>query len=402
MIGTIAQQESGAIVLFEHRFFGLSNPYPDLSEESLRYLSVQKNIDDMIYFARNVELPMAGGDAVTPDEAPWVLIGASYAGAVVGWTMHQNPGIFYAGYSSSGVVEAITDFWRYFEPIRLNMPANCSSDVQAAVARIDEILDSGDVVAIQQLKETFGMGNVTYSDDFATALSTPLGFWQSLNPSVGPNSPFFQFCDALEVDTNNQTAPSEGWGVDHALSAYGKYFIDEFGITGDETWGTHDGTTDQYTNITIDNFERSWLWIVCNEVGWYQTGAPEGHPTLVSRYVDVASNQLICQLMFPNTFPEPPLPHVDEINSVFGGWDAHPERVVFVNAINDPWLEATVSSHSIDYQSTPLTPVLVGDGFHHAEVIMVNGELDPILGDIQQKVLGYMRSWLADWTPSTA
>lgn len=82
MIGTIAQQESGAIVLFEHRFFGLSNPYPDLSEESLRYLSVQKNIDDMIYFARNVELPMAGGDAVTPDEAPWVLIGASYAGRV--------------------------------------------------------------------------------------------------------------------------------------------------------------------------------------------------------------------------------------------------------------------------------------------------------------------------------
>ncbi len=124
--------------------------------------------------------------------------------------------------------------------------------------------------------------------------------------------------------------------------------------------------------------------------------------------------------MFPNTFPEPPLPHVDEINSVFGGWDAHPERVVFVNAISespailsllvlytdtkpqdDPWLESTVSSHSIEYQSTPLTPVLVGDGFHHAEVIMVNGELDPILGDIQQKVLGYMHSWLADWTPNT-
>ncbi len=41
--------------------------------------------------------------------------------------------------------------------------------MQAAVARIDEILDSGDDVAIQQLKESFGMGNVTYSDDFASA-----------------------------------------------------------------------------------------------------------------------------------------------------------------------------------------------------------------------------------------
>lgn len=88
---------------------------------------------------------MPGGDKVTPDEAPWILVGGSYAGmthsahqkvpAGVDW-MHGNqvhsqvgrwsskflllflppnlsseccskPGVFFAGYASSAVVEAI-------------------------------------------------------------------------------------------------------------------------------------------------------------------------------------------------------------------------------------------------------------------------------------------------------
>lgn len=37
----------------------------------------------MVYFANNVDLPMPNGDKVTPDKAPWVLIGGSYSGGYV-------------------------------------------------------------------------------------------------------------------------------------------------------------------------------------------------------------------------------------------------------------------------------------------------------------------------------
>lgn len=30
---------------------------------------------------------MPGGDAVGPEEAPWVLVGGSYSGALTSWTM---------------------------------------------------------------------------------------------------------------------------------------------------------------------------------------------------------------------------------------------------------------------------------------------------------------------------
>lgn len=82
----IAQQQGGATIVLEHRYYGYSNPYSDLSTESLRYHTIQQAIDDLDYFAYNVVLPMPNGAHVTPDEAPWVLIGGSYAGALTSFT----------------------------------------------------------------------------------------------------------------------------------------------------------------------------------------------------------------------------------------------------------------------------------------------------------------------------
>ena len=40
----------------------------------------KNQIDDLEYFAKNVDLPMPGGDDVAPGKAPWILIGGSYSG----------------------------------------------------------------------------------------------------------------------------------------------------------------------------------------------------------------------------------------------------------------------------------------------------------------------------------
>lgn len=51
--------------------------------------------------------------------------------------------------------------------------------------------------------------------------------WQSLQPTSGAGAQFFEFCDALEVK-NGENAPQTGWGLDHALSAWGSYFKDVY------------------------------------------------------------------------------------------------------------------------------------------------------------------------------
>jgi hypothetical protein len=91
MNGQIAQQEKGATIILEHRFFGLSNPYPDLSADSLKLLTIQQAIDDFEYFANNVQLAMPGGDNVKSNvDNPWVLIGGGYSGALTAWTMPSS------------------------------------------------------------------------------------------------------------------------------------------------------------------------------------------------------------------------------------------------------------------------------------------------------------------------
>ena len=119
---------NGAVITIEHRFFGESNPYPDLLPEHLTVHTISQAIEDLVYFAQNVKLAFPGGDtdAIRPHKTPWVLVGGSYPGALVSWTMLKSviyfsfwsivfnvqtavrqPGVFWAGYSSSGVVQPI-------------------------------------------------------------------------------------------------------------------------------------------------------------------------------------------------------------------------------------------------------------------------------------------------------
>lgn len=48
--------------------------------KSLKFLTIQQGMDDLAYFAKNVKLPMPGGDKVSPKKAPWILVGGSYSG----------------------------------------------------------------------------------------------------------------------------------------------------------------------------------------------------------------------------------------------------------------------------------------------------------------------------------
>jgi dipeptidyl aminopeptidase/acylaminoacyl peptidase len=94
------------------------------------------------YFTKNVVLPMPNGGKLTPATTPWILVGGSYSGALTSYTLVAKPGLFAAGYASSAVVETILDFWQYFEPERLFMPANCSADIERVISHIDQVSPS--------------------------------------------------------------------------------------------------------------------------------------------------------------------------------------------------------------------------------------------------------------------
>jgi hypothetical protein len=68
-----------------------------------------------------------------------------------------------------------SDFWQYFEPVRQNMPQNCSNDVQGVIAFWDKIIESGNETALNELKTSFGLGGVIHADDAVATCTSPSG-----------------------------------------------------------------------------------------------------------------------------------------------------------------------------------------------------------------------------------
>ncbi|TFK90871.1 peptidase S28 [Polyporus arcularius HHB13444] len=405
--GQIAQAHNGSAIVVEHRYYGLSNPFDDLSDTSLRFHTIQQAIDDLEYFAKNVKLAQPDGDSVAPGKAPWVLIGGSYSGALTSFTVVNKPNLFQAAYASSAVVESIVDYWGYFQPILDNMPKNCSADVQAVIAHIDSVFTSGNTKEINTILKLFNMTELSnHLDDAAGALRNNLWDWQSLSPSSGGGT-FFEFCDALEVK-NGVSAGPKGWGLQHALQAWGTFWTKTYYslLCGDADvvtcLGTYDPTQAFWTDTSIDNAGRSWTWIVCNEMGFFQEGAPEPHPTIVTRLVRPVYDERQCPYWFPEKFANQthPVPNVDATNKAYDGWFVKEKHLFFANGKRDPWREATVAADGTHFQSTPEQPLALSDGFHCSDLSTPNANVDSTVLAVQQQALKSIAGWLAEWKPS--
>jgi hypothetical protein len=101
--------------------------------------------------------------------------------------------------SSSGVVEAIYDYWKYYEPIRVFGPPACITATQKLTQVVDEILigKKGSRM-VHTLKSAFGLGDLTYDNDFANIISYGISGWQSRNWGPEVNDPsFMEYCDNI-------------------------------------------------------------------------------------------------------------------------------------------------------------------------------------------------------------
>ena len=73
----------------------------------------------------------------------------------------------------------------------------------------------------------------------------------------------------------------------------------------------------------------------CHEVGFFQEGAPQGHPTLVTRLVQPPYDERQCVYMFEDEYKDLghlPVPNVDATNKAYDGWFMNTTSLFFANA----------------------------------------------------------------------
>ena len=231
LYGAIAKEIGAAMVVLEHRYYGGSSPFDTLTAENLRHLTLHNAITDLVHFARTVTLPFDPEDRNRAPHTPWIVVGCSYAGALSSWTATTAPGTFWAHYAASAPVEAIEDFWRYFEPVRSGMPCNCSHDVALVISHVNSVLAHADLRTKEALKDQFGLSLLKHDDDFASALQLPLWEWQN-NGFTSGYSKFFEFCDYVEnvqTGSNHHEVPDgKGVGSRRALTGFAKWMREAY------------------------------------------------------------------------------------------------------------------------------------------------------------------------------
>ncbi|KAL8727488.1 MAG: hypothetical protein Q9166_006012 [cf. Caloplaca sp. 2 TL-2023] len=429
IIHQLAQATNGIGVILEHRYYGTSFPTPDLSTKNLRFLTTDQALGDMAYFAQNVVFEGLEDKNLTAPETAYFGYGGSYAGAFVAFLRVLYPDVYYGTISSSGVTEAIWDFWRYYEPVREYGPPDCISTHTRLINVVDNILRNNTRYT-SQLKSAFDLEGITYNNDFAQVLSYPIGGWQGRNWDPEVNDPSFEeYCGNITYPTLINNATANATSTIHTLLNAGGYsnststlttpmlnFVNyiqktyvfpvldsEDGKTLDQAYSTHNTTF--YAQDDLSQDWRSWPYQYCTQWGFLQTGSgvPADMLPLVSRLLTLEYNSLVCRYAFNITTP----PDTDAINR-YGGFNISYPRLAIIDGEEDPWRGA--SPHSVqapdggNRTSTTEEPFLLIEGavHHWDENGLFPNETTSTLPpapvkEVQAQEVEFVKAWLEEF-----
>ncbi|KAF4340535.1 serine carboxypeptidase s28 [Fusarium beomiforme] len=418
----LANATGGVGVILEHRYYGTSFPVPDLKAKNMRFLSTEQALADTAYFAKNVKFPGLEKHNLTASNTPYIIYGGSYAGAFAAFARKIYPDVFWGGISSSGVTEAIIDYWEYFEAARLFAPGDCAKVTQKLTQVVDKILMGGDKEEIKQFKTAFGLLELR-DDDFANTIAQGIGGLQSNNWDPAEDSPSFgAYCSSVSSDSilyasTRSLAPYvKKWLSAHADKKDIKYLTTRFlnyigyvrlnivsgcqGQSLDECFSIRGEYSD--TSLNPSSSGRQWMYQTCTQWGYWQTGSgvPKNQLPLVSRLVDIEYSTIPCREEFNITTD----PDVESINKL-GGWNFSYPRVAVIDGEYDPWRAAT--PHKIGLpprKNTASEPsMLIPYGVHHWDENGLDpnateiGLPPPAVAKAQQFIVDFTKVWLEEY-----
>ncbi|RMJ08845.1 hypothetical protein BHE90_000662 [Fusarium euwallaceae] len=422
----LAEATNGIGVILEHRYYGTSFPVPDLKTKNLRFLSTEQALADTAYFAENVKFPGFEDRNLTAASTPYIIYGGSYAGAFAAFARKIYPDIFWGGISSSGVTEAIIDYWEYFEAARLFAPGDCASTTQKLTQIVDKILLGKNKEEKKKLKIAFGLQELQ-DDDFAMAISRGIGGLQSNNWDPEEDAPDFGiYCGSVSSDSllyasTRHLIPTvqkwvSGCGYGAEAESLTIRFLNYIGyirsaVNTDLQGGCQDKTVNECYSIRGSINEtglnqgmmRSWTYQTCTQWGYFQTGSgtPKYQLPLVSRLIDLEYNTIPCREAFNITTP----PNVDSINKL-GGLNFSFPRVAFIDGEADPWRAATPHRIGLpERESTVSEPfILIKHGVHHWDENGLDPKSEafdlppPAVAKAQKEIVDFTKAWLEEWT----
>ncbi|KAK8110265.1 uncharacterized protein PG998_006722 [Apiospora kogelbergensis] len=415
IVAQLTQATNGIGVILEHRYYGESWPVKDLNTPNMRFLTTDQALADTAYFAQHVKFPGLEHLDLTSATTAYIAYGGSYAGAFVAFLRKLYPETYWGAISSSGVTEAIWDYWKYFEAAAVFAPTGCAETTQKLTNVVDNILlaKKKDTKLVSQVKQAFGLPNVTADADFASSINSGIYSLQGYNwdPEAG-STEFFVYCANVTSDSVlypateplrervGELIEAGGWGnesktLTNRMLNYIGYVRGETVATcdnedQDQCFGTANSAAggEDFAATDISQTWRSWPYQYCTQWGYIQTGDTPKY------------GSAICKTAFNLTKPA----DIDAINK-HGGFGISYPRLAIVDGEWDPWRAATPHAlglaDRVDTLDEPFK--LIAKAVHHWDE---NGlfpnettaELPPTaVVEVQKAEAHFVQKWMQEW-----
>ncbi|KAF8584225.1 hypothetical protein K439DRAFT_1633722 [Ramaria rubella] len=347
----LAKRYKGLAILWEHRFYGDSLPFPvnkNTTGDQWRFLTTEQALEDVVYFADNLDVNGINSSLLKPTTSPWVWVGGSYPGVRGALLRQRNPSTIHAAWVSSAPVEAQVDMASYYKAAERSLPRNCSNDWVAVTRLVDDtLMNSKNKAAVNEMK--FALlkarlsgpgGNTTGADgltlqqaasaddsDVASILMDPLDFYQYYGPVTLP-----PFCENIETRNFTSLAFEQGIAASDpngVQAAFNAFLIALAELDYDAIEAADADQDDPVQDL-------SWMWQYCSEYGFYQRGDPQNPRSIETAFLSISLFQSQCNETFPFPGILPSSPRVQNVNR-YGGWHMNPTNVFWTNGEFDPW-----------------------------------------------------------------
>jgi len=310
-IMVLAKEFNAAVVALEHRYYGHSVPVPDFTIENLQYLSHDQALADSATFIRWFKRNITGSLSKV------IVIGGSYAGALSAWMRYKYPHLITGAWSSSGVVNAVLDFYDFDDQIKKSVQKSGPE----CEARIHKIISDTEALWKKDPWKLRMIHKAPYLewDDF-------MFYFSDIFVETVQYGRRTSLCEFLKT---NENAPD----LQEKLAR----------LAIENRAAPHTYSFEYIRTLTPDPYNefRQWTYQFCGSLAYFNTVGHTGEPM---RFKDMNLDywrryctKCFDKLIFPDTF---------NTNSMFGDTRIAKtvKNVIFTNGGEDPWQWATVRS----------------------------------------------------------
>lgn len=349
------------VVSLEHRYYGQSQPFADLSTANLKYLSTEQALFDLISFQDFIK----SSKKLT---GPWISVGGSYPGTLSAYLRSQYPDRVIGALASSAPVRPDADFSEYDHHVALMAGPTCLKALQSSVQQIESAIQTDEGFA--EMKAKFNATVLNRRDDFMYLIADTA----AAAIQYGMRD---MFCNNLE---------SKG------LQGYvlSKLRVDAiFGNLAEMSAQAAEDISLSKSSGSIGM--RQWFYQSCTEYGFWQNAWSDPAESARSAQINADYHNEVCHRLFgmKSTMP------TDNIEQRFYAplFEKTSSQIFFTNGSMDPWINLSIADQNGN-NTNPLMEAMVIPGAAHCDDLGRSTDAEVLKAQV--RFYDLMTNWLAE------